>query len=166
MQHKKLTEIKFPIYAITSSYLKIWEEFGVLYIRTKKEKILDNKNVDGATLGSRRAKISTDSLYKLKGTIFNVPQLLNSKYNVFIDTNGMVFKYVKHSFVPLKYHKVKSLIKKENGCIVSIKDTTLMLNIPYRDALNIKYVGILHSQLGDILYEFTDERKKDTRKKI
>lgn len=166
MQHKKLTDIKFPIYAITSSYLKIWEEFGVLYIRTTKDKVLDNKNIQGSTLGSRRAKISEDSLYKLRGTIFSVPQLLNSKYKTYIDTNGLVFKYNKHSFVPLVYHKVKKVIKKEDGCIVSFKDTTYMAKMPYRDAIRIKYAGILHTQLGDILYEYTEEKKKNTRKKI
>lgn len=166
MQHKSLRDIRFPIFGVTNSYKKIWEEFGVLYIRTTKDFVLDNKNLEGNTLGERRAKIKGSEKYIPRITIFNVPQLLNTKYKTFIDSNGIPFKYVKHSYVPLTYHKVIRKTRTDEGYILEFKDTTYMVKVHYADALGIKYVGLLNTQLGDILYEFTDEYKTNTRKKI
>jgi hypothetical protein len=170
MEQLNLFKIIFPIYSITRTYKKIWVDINVTYIETDSGTyILDNKNVQGDTLGKRRLRIKNDvyKLYKPRKVIYNISQLLHSTDSVFIDTTGVVFKYKKTEMVPLKYHKVESITEAKDGeCILEIPKLNYSYKTTCRYAYGVKFIGLLHTKYGYIPYEFCEEKKDDARRKI
>ena len=162
-----LANIKFPVYAISNTARKIWEEFNVTYIETENGiYIIDNKNIEGNTLGKRRLKLKNVEKYKFRRTYFTIEQFLHSKYITFIDDTGKLFKWKKSKYVPLKFYKIKKIIKTENECIIIPEKINFSLKINCRLAHFNTHIGLLHTDMGLILYELTDKCKKDTWRKI
>jgi hypothetical protein len=162
-----LFDISFPVYAITKTYRKIWEEMNVVYIETESGTyVLDNKNIDGNTIGERRLKIKNSELYIPRKVYYNISQFLHSKYNKFIDSKGNIFSWKKSFNVPLKYHKVAGVIQTEEDCIIHLKDIIFPQKVNCRIAYVINYVGVLHTEYGYVLYEYCENKKKDTYRKI
>jgi hypothetical protein len=168
MEQLSLFDIDFPIYAITKTYKRVWEEHNVLFIETNSGTyILDNKNMTGDTIGQRRLKINNSKLYIPRKIIYNISQLINSKYSTFIDTNGKFFNYIKTKFVPLKYFKVNSIHKCSDGeCIISVNKINYNYKINCRKAYSINYVGLLCTEIGYIPVDFSDEIKPNSKRKI
>jgi hypothetical protein len=170
MEQLNLFELSFPLYSITRSYKRIWREMNVLYIETDSGiYILDNKNLAGDTVGKRRLQIKTDyyKVYVPRKVVYNVMQLLHSKEKVFMDTDGIIFKYKKTEYFSLRYHKVDSVIESKDGnCILEIPKIDFSYKTSCRNAYGILYVGILHTKYGHIPYDFSEVKKKDTRRKI
>lgn len=168
MKILRLHDIQFPLYSITKTYTKIWDEYNVKYISTNNGTyVLDNKNLPGDTVGKRRLHIENSKTYKHRLTITSITQLLKTNYDTFMDTNGNIFKYKKTKFVPLKYYKVNNITKTENnGCIVEFKNINYSIKINCRTAYSIQYIGLLHTDMGLIPYEYTDIKKSDSRRKI
>lgn len=169
MRLLKLEDICFPVYSLSKNYEKIYTEFNILYIQTASGTyVLDNKNMNGNTLGERRAKIENTKLYKPKKTCYSVAQLLKCKSNIFIDNIGTVFKYKKTKYVPLKYHKILSIHYREKfgDYFLLVKDIFFPIVVNYREANTYSYAGILHTPTGYILYELSEDKKPDTKRKI
>ena len=170
MEQLNLFNIHFPAYSITKTYKKIWEEMNVTFIQTESGTyMLDNKNIPGDTLGKRRLRIKNDiyKLYRPRKVFYTISQLIKAKDKIFIDSSGIVFKYQKTETVPLKYYPVSDVVQAEDGeCIIYIKNSDWSYKTSCRDAYGISYVGLLDTKYGHILYEFTDDKKKDTRRKI
>lgn len=162
-----LFDISFPIFSITEDYKRIWEDMNVLYIETYSGVyILDNKNIEGDTLGKRRIKLNADNKYMPRRIYNTLAQMIRSNKKHFIDNTGTIFKYKKTEFVPLKYHKIKSINRYEGECLVEVKDIYFPQKLNCRLAHSINYLGVLHTKFGYILYSFEEEFKKDTRRKI
>jgi len=167
MQHKDFSDIEFPIFTITSTYKRIWDEFNIKYIETQNGiYILDNKNLKGDTLGERRLKITTGSRYIPRKAYYNITQLIKSKTKTYIDNTGCVFTYRKTRTVPLKYYKVTDVVSTEEGCILSFKGINFKLKTNCREAYEINYIGLLITNMGYILYDTSEEKKRDTIRKI
>jgi len=84
-----------------------------------------------------------------------------------MDTNGKIFKYVKTKYVPLEYHKVASITRLEDGeCVLEIPKINYNYKINCRRAYSIYYIGLLNTEYGYIPYEFCEEKKENTRRKI
>ena len=60
-------KIKFPIWVINSD--NIWEQDGILFI---DEKVLDDRNQKGDTIGKRRLQTPLKNLFNLK---FQIEQI-------------------------------------------------------------------------------------------
>lgn len=162
-----LSDIVFPVYSITDSYKRIWEDTNVTYIKTQSGKyVLDNRNIEGDTLGKRRLKINNSDLYKPRKSFYTLSQLIKSRHKTFIDSTGHVFSWKKTKNVPLKYHKVKEVYHDDEYCILHLKDIDFPQRIVCSMAYEIQYVGVLHTDEGYILYSFNSEFKKDTWRKI
>lgn len=164
---KIISEIKFPIYGITKKYRRLWNENNVLFIETESGiYVIDNKNIPGKTLGTRRLRLKADK-YRLKKIILNAEQLLRSKYIHFIDSLGTLFEYKRTTMVPLKYHEVINSTIYENKIVLDLKGVSYRPVLRHKpDAYGIKYVGLLHTSMGLIPYEYSTTYKKDTRRKI
>lgn len=168
MEQLSLSNINFPIFGITDKYKRIWEEHNVTYIETDTGVyVLDNKNMEGDTVGKRRLRIKTSQLYRPRKVFYNLSQMLRGKYTIFVDNFGTVFKYKKTKFVPLTYYKVTNTYRVEDGeCVIEIPALNFSYKINCRKAYSITYVGLLDTQYGLIPYDFTDEYKPPTKRKI
>ena len=143
MEQLNLFDIHFPIYSITKTYRRIWSEMNVLYIETEYGiYVLDNKNIQGDTVGKRRLRIKNDiyALYKPRKVLYDITHLIKSKDYIFMDTNGLVFKY-----------KTKINFSYKTNC---------------RNAYAIHYIGLLNSKYGYIPYELSEFYKEPTRRMI
>jgi hypothetical protein len=165
---KDLSDINFPIFTITPTYKRIWDEFNVKYIETASGiYILDNMNLSGKTLGERRLHIKSGLRYIPRTAYYNITQLIKSKNKTYIDNTGCVFTYKKTRNVPLKYYKVMDVVNMdEEGCILLIKGINFKLRTNCREAYDIKYIGLLITDTGYILYDTSNIQKKDTTRKI
>lgn len=140
---------------------------NVLYIETGSGVyILDNKNVQGDTLGSRRVRLQAPNIYIPRKVYYNIPQMLHSKYRSFIDTAGKFFTWKKSLNIPLKYYRVSYRYKYKDTCIIHLKGIFFPQRLNCRLAAVINYVGVLHTEWGYVLYEFSETLKKDTHRKI
>jgi len=168
MEPLNLFEFEFPLYGITKTFKKIWVEFNVTYIKTNTGiYVLDNKNIDGDTIGKRRLKIKSSELYIPRKIYYNIGQALHAKSNVFMDSNGVVFKYKKTKYVPLTYYKVNDVTRAKDGeCILTFSQINFSYKINCRKAYSTEYVGILATDFGFIPYEFSEVYKPPSRRKI
>lgn len=164
---KDFSDINFPIFTITPSYKRIWDEFNVKYIETASGVyILDNMNLSGETLGERRLQIKHGSRYIPRKAYYSITQLIKSNNKTYIDNTGRVFTYRKTRNVPLKYYKVMDVVSTEGGCILSFKGVNFKLRTNCREAYDVHYVGLLSTDIGYILYDVSDMKKRDTTRKI
>lgn len=168
MGQLNLSDINFPIYAITNNYKRIYEDLNVLFIETPTGRyVLDNKNMLGKTIGERRLKITNSKLYIPRKIFYTLAQMLNSKYSTFIDNYGKVFNYKKSKFVPLVYYKVEDITRAKDGeCILEIPEINYSYKTTCKNAYGILYLGLLCTDFGYIPYEFSEIYKKPSRRKI
>lgn len=167
--YKHITDIQFPVYGITNNYKKIWEEDKVLYIETNTGVyVLDNKNLVGSSVGKRRLLLTFNSnKYIPRVTITNISQLVNCNHKVFMDNNGSIFLYKKTKTVPLKYYSVKKIVRSEDGdCIVTFNNIDYPVRLTCREAYRLNCIGLLHTDIGYIIYEYSDTGKWNTWRKI
>lgn len=166
-KYKNIFDIQFPIFPVALNFERIWTEDNITKIETASGVyVLDNKNIQGDTLGKRRLRINNSKLYIPRGVVHSIGQLIRSKYKTYIDNTGEVFKYIKHTTVPLKYHKVDRIIETEHGCVLHFKDIHNPIILSCRNAHGIEYVGLLHTNIGYILYEYSETIKANTWRKI
>lgn len=164
---RNIFDIQFPIFAVAKNYKNIWTEDNITKIETNSGVyVLDNKNIQGDTLGQRRLRIKNSKLFIPRAVVHNIGQLIRSDYKTFIDNNGEVFKYIKHTTVPLKYYKVKKVVKTDNGCVLHFIGVDNPILAPCARAYGTEYVGFLITSMGYILYEYSENAKGDTWRKI
>jgi len=167
MEQLNVYDITFPIFKLPD-FRRIWEDTNVLYIETESGVyILDNKNLDGDTLGKRRIRISSEYKCRLQKAYYTISQMIKSNKKHFIDSTGRPFNYKKTTRVPLKYYKVTEVSTAKDGeCILHVPKINFMYKINCRMAYTIEYIGILLTPLGNLIYEFSDCKKPDTYRKI
>jgi len=156
-----LSNISWPIFIIRKhewiSEGKIKDNYGI--------RQLDDLSAEG-NLGQRRLRI-LENKYPLKKALYNIKDLITTKSTerTFIDSKGKIFTLTKKKYYPLLYRKIvrKDLIE-DVGTIFYLAG----INNPFetRGELNpeVKYVGVLKIFKGYLLYEFSKEWKKNSRR--
>lgn len=160
--YKNISNIKFPVYELESGN---WSRSdGLLFLEGS---IIDDRNMPGATLGIRRIQTPYKELYPLKKSLDNFRGLLKSYSKHFIDSNGTPFIYEKTKYAKLKYYRIKKIVKKESRCVLWLYNVKNAFVIPRPPPDNVRYAGILHYEnIPWILYEYSEELLKDTRRKV
>ena len=86
-------KIKFPIWVINSD--NIWEQDGIIFI---DEKVLDDRNQKGDTIGKRRLQTPLKNLFNLKFQIDDYIGLIKHRGKNYIDSSGKHIYYEKTTF--------------------------------------------------------------------
>lgn len=160
--------IKFPIFVI-GTYAKLWSENNVLFLKSESGIIykVDNKNLPYKKLSQRRFKIPKKERYNFIATFFNYAQLIKSGKKLFIDSEGKLFKYKKDRRVSLVY---KEIIKRKNvegkGFLLYVKGLTTPFTVSALIYNFEKYIGLLVIDDGYLIYEFSNEKKPNTWRKV
>lgn len=160
---KELRNVEFPVYVLPSS--EWYTEDGLLFLDGQ---VVDDKNVDQPTLGKRRLITPfSDRLLRLKRIIWNVEDMLHCNSNIFIDTLGRPFIYIKTIRADLKYHKIKAVKVKDTYTLLFAQGCVKPFKIPRPPLPGIEWVGIIHYHgFPWIIYEYSYDKKKDTWRKI
>ncbi len=162
IQYKNVNKLRFPVYILPSGN---WErQDGLLFLDGA---IVDDKNMRGDTLGLRRLQTPHKNLYALKHQVDDFRGVIKSNEKQFIDTNGIPFIYEKTEFCKLKYYRIKSIVQKDTVSLLKLHGVKQPFVIPRPPASDMRYAGVLHyGTLPWVLYEYSEDRREDTRRKV
>lgn len=159
---KDLHKINFPIYVLPSDDWYITD--GVLFVN---EKVLDEKNMPGKTLGVRRMQCGRKDLLPLNKAILSIPDMIQCKTKVFVDYKGKPFIYEKTYRSKLKCYRIKKVEGKDSASLLwvhGISHPFTLKRPPFGDP---EYVRILHYE-GEpwLIYDYVRIYTKDTYRRV
>jgi hypothetical protein len=105
-------------------------------------------------------------LYPLGKIIWSLKDLLASGHLCFIDMKGKIYKYKKTTFYPLVYKEIISRKATSNSTIFTLKGVHHPFEVKGKLNLHAKYAGVIKIDKSYLLYEVTNEKLKDSRRKI
>jgi|TARA_R110001606_G_scaffold196045_2_gene343699 hypothetical protein len=160
--YKKFHKLKFPIFML---YSGDWERAdGLLFCDGL---LVDDLNMTGSSMGIRRIQTSYPSLFPLKKAITSPNGLLKQSTKYFIDSDGTPFIYEKTKFLPLKYLKIEKVTRKESAALITVKGVRAPFTVPRPPQHGYEWAGILHhTGLPWMLYEYSEEKLKDSKRKV
>lgn len=173
----KLSEINWPVFRLgenkplrDGSVLYYYTEFVSLDdsdVRKHKLRIVDDTEVEGSALGTRRLRLASlgCSLFKIPAAIYYLADLVKIAKSTtwFIDNSGKLFQYKKSTRAKLTYHKIQRILPGTGmGAVVEVEGLVQRFKCLYRPTETQKYVGILQYSLGYMLYGFFEEWHKPT----
>ena len=160
--YRQFKNLDFPLFLLGSSN---WELVDGLLLLDGE--LLDDKNMPGETLGLRRMLTPHKKQYHLREMITTANGLMKQKTKYFIDNSGRPFIYEKIEFAKLKYLKIKKRDYKTKACLLWVHGCSFPFTIPRPPEPGYTWAGILHIRDNPwLLYEYAEEKLKDTRRKI
>lgn len=160
--YRDFHKIKFPVYVLPSD--NWWYQDRVLFLDNR---VVDEKNMPGATLGVRRLQCGRSDLLPLKKALLDVSDLIHCKTKNFIDSSGTPFTYVKEYSSLLKCYRIKRIDRKETASILWLYDWPTPITIPRPPLNNPEYVRLLHVNGAPwIVYDYVRCQVKDTYRRI
>ena len=102
----------------------------------------------------------------MKKPIWSLKDLVKSGLLTFVDYEGKINNYKKQKFYPLVYRKILSRKYTENTTIFKIEDINSVFEVKGKLNLKAEYAGLLRIDRGYLLYEVTNEKLKDSKRKI
>lgn len=105
-------------------------------------------------------------VYPLRKAIWSFKDLLASKMLHFIDFEGRIYHYKKKVFHPLIYRKIESKKYTDTTTIFKVKGVPSFFEVAGKLNLEAIYAGVLYIDRGYMLYEVTNQKLKDTKRKI
>ena len=154
--------IDFPVFVLHTDNIELID--GILWIDNQ---VLDDTNMLGITLGMRRLQSPMRGLYPLKYMLENETDLLHHQGKFYIDSSGVFFTKNKTTNTKLKYHKIMRVEKKITTSQLWIKDCPFPFTLKRPLPENASWAGILYKQgIPWILYDLSEEKKKDSWRKI
>ncbi len=173
-----LSEIVFPVFKIgihqpqvdqglVFYYYEREEETDEGTLTSTKYKIVDDRNLPGATLARRRLQLTVEEvkLAKLGQAVYFLGDLvkLATMEIWFIDSMGKIFNYKKSTRARLKFYKISNLIPiPTGGIIVEAEGVMQRFKSLYKPTPDKLYVGLLHFGMSVVLYGFYTEKHDET----
>lgn len=159
----KLTDIVFPVFILPRD-IDIDTQDGIVFANRQ---MLDDLNVNHDSLGMRRLRSSYPTKFPLTKAVHDIPSFLKSAAKRFVDSNGTVFRYDKTRMVDLRYYLIKSVRRLGTKSIVWIEDINFPFDLARPPDPEMRWAGILYDGRHPwLLYEFSENKKKDTKRKI
>ena len=158
----KLNEVRFPIYVLHTDEVVIRDE--ILWC---DDRVVDDRNVSGDSIGQRRLKTPLKNLYDLKYQLNTFGDMTKHRGKFYVDSNGKFFIYEKSKKAKLKYHKIDKIQSKDIMTLLWIAGIPFPFEVARPPLLTDRYAGILYvNNRPSFIYEITDTKKKDTWRKI
>tara|TARA_B000000557_G_scaffold93020_1_gene75174 strand:+ start:248 stop:742 length:495 start_codon:yes stop_codon:yes gene_type:complete len=160
--YKDIGLVTFPVYALPSG--NWYGQDGLLFL---DDKILDDKNMRGKSLGIRRLQTPHKNLFPIKHKIRDLTGLVKSSKKHFIDSNGAPFEYEKTEFLKLCYYKINKIDNLTKVSRLHLSNVKKPFIVPRPPPPEIKYAGVLHSGIRPwLLYDYSETKLKATRRKV
>ena len=161
--YKTHERVNFPAYKLPHGNYE--EADGLVFM---DDLLLDDRNVDRDTLGQRRLLTPHEyqGMFKLKKAADSLLGLIKNP-GFYIDSSGSFFYYEKTKFAPLRYYKIKRVDRKSVASILWFYEVDSSFVVPRPPPGDMMWAGILFLYDAPwILYEYSREKQKDTRRKI
>lgn len=162
LTYRTIHKVQFPVFLLPSSNWDLLD--GLLFVDGD---LVDDKNMPGETLGVRRLQSPFQTQLPLKKAAEDHLGVIKSANQNFIDSKGRPFIYEKTLMCPIKYHKIKSVEKKTVASVLRLHGLQSPFTIPRPPKEEFLWAGVLYLRTVPwFLYEYSFDRKKDTRRKI
>jgi len=162
INYKAIHKVTFPVFLLPND--NWYSQDGLLFVDNQ---IVDDKNQPGETLGVRRLQTPFKELLPLRKSLNTFVGVIKQRKAPYIDTLGKCFLYDKTKFVPLKYLKIKRIDRKEIASLLWLHGVPFPFVIPRPPPVECKWAGVLFLNNSPwVLYEYSMEKKKNTRRKI
>ena len=154
--------IDFPVFVLHTDNIELID--GILWIDNQ---VLDDTNMLGITLGMRRLQSPMRGLYPLKYMLTDEAEILHHQGKFYIDSSGFFFTKSKTTITQLKYYKIMRVEKKTIASRLWLKDCPFPFPLKRPLPENASWAGVLHRDgIPWIIYDLSEEKKKDTWRKI
>ena len=163
LTYKHLKNLEFPVFLLGSEN---WDyRDGILWL---DELVLDDRNVEGKTLGERRLRTPFKDLYPIrKGVLTPLGIIKNKDNQTYIDNIGRLFTYEKTEFVKLRHLKIRKVSKKGNRSLLWLSNLNFPFEIPRPPPKGYTWASVLFvKDFPWMLYGYSEEKQKDTIRKI
>ena len=157
-----LNSIKFPVYPLSKNVTTFRDGKIIVVSSGFRDYILDDTSILENSLGKRRLHISKELLYPLKRAIITIGDfLLYTKiYNLFIDSNGKLFKYERRTKVPLIYRHINKKVPYMSGTMLIIENVHCPMFYYRVVDIGKNYAVLLYIEKGYVLLGVTDKPSK------
>lgn len=135
-------------------------------------RVVDDRAVQGATLGLRRLRLKLDEgvkLFPIRIALYYLQDLIKvaKQTTWFIDSHGEVFQYRKSTRAKLTFHKIKKVLPLEGmGCIIEVQGIPQRFKCMFHPKPEQTYAGVLRWGLGYLIYGFYYEQLKPSYRKV
>ena len=155
-------DLVYPVYVLNSD--NIWKQDGIVFI---DDKILDDLNQTGDTIGQRRLRTPLKNLFPLKFQIDDVVGLIKHRGKNYIDTLGKYFHYEKSTYTQLKCHKIRKVEDNIHTSTIWLKDIHHSFSEKRPPKSTESWAQVLYlNGLPWVIYDFLEQEIKPTRRKI
>lgn len=169
-----LSKIRWPIYQLSNeATIENRDGDKIIELADGSYRLLDSSRFEGS-FAMRRLMYEAEQdpfkykLFKLKNPIFRFEVLLHEAEGEsrYIDSSGYIFRYKKNTYYPLRYFKIIKFVETRHGYAVEVKGIHCRFFVTREPQLEWHYAGIICTGRGFILYDFSKEKKPDTRRMI
>jgi hypothetical protein len=156
-----LGSVKFPVYPLPSDN---WHWADGLFFCDNR--IVDDRNQSGATLGIRRLQ-TPHPILNLRKSYDYFGEMIKSGRPYFVDTGGRAFTYNKTRYTTVKYHKIKKKALKITGTVIQAYGVNFPIVVRRPPPPSKTWIGMLYLKGNPWLpYEFEQDKRPDLRRKI
>jgi len=157
-----MQSIQFPIFVIHSDNVE--ELDGILWL---DDQVLDDKNMEGDSLGMRRIQSPMKSIYPLRYMIEDEISYLKHRGTTFIDSSGKIIIKEKKRNARLLYHKIRKIELKDVAAVIWLEGIPFSFIEKRPPPAEYTWAGVLHlSGFPWKVWEYCEEKKKDTWRKV
>jgi len=160
--YRTIKKVAFPVFILPSG--DWYEKDGLLYTENR---LIDDRNMPGDTLGKRRIQTPMRDILPLRKSLNSHIGIIKQTTRYFIDSKGRPFIYEKSRSCSLKYFKIKEVELKGTASILKVKGVSFPFVVPRPPTSGMTWAGILHlGSMPWLLYEYSGEKLRDTRRKV
>ena len=158
---KQYNKINFPIFPLPST--DIYSEDGLIR-SCETDKVIDDLNQRGLTLGSRRLN-SPHNLQRIPRFCGDSIDFFHTSAKAYIDNYGFIFVYERTLFTDVKFHKILKLKESEASTLLKVESVPFPVKV--LRPTTFSWVGMLY--IGKhpwIPYEYSTSYCKPLKRKI
>lgn len=161
---ENIKEINFPVYRISNLNYHVSD--GIVF--TDEQKVLDDRNMPGKTLGIRRLQSQRSDLRQLRMAAFDEKGLLSMKGSPYlIDTSGAIFQYVKTRNERLKYYFIEKVDKRGDFSLLKLKGLKAPMRVPRPPYPEYEWARVLsYKGIPWLIYDYDFFQGKDSIKRV
>lgn len=154
------TKIKFPVHELLSE--DIYSSDGILFVNGK---VLDDRNQTGNSLGERRLKTSHEKA-KISKSHTSFIDLVKTSHSIFIDSNGVPFRYERTVSSSIENRRIKNKISKGTHTIIYVDKVNSLFHLSSYPKAE-EWAQILYlDKFPWLLYSISETKLKEFRKRI
>jgi len=162
MNFQTLHLIQFPVYVLHND--EVEKRDGLLFCDTQ---IVDDRNVQGETLGIRRLKTPHKNLYPLKYMLEDFRSMIQHRGDDYIDSKGKYFHYEKTTPVKLESIKIDKIERKGAASLIWLDKVPFPFTVKRPPEKEMKYAQVLMvNKKPSVLWSYAEKKQKRTWRKV